>query len=169
MDDFERELTHMLRGPRQQAPFDSEQRERLYRGVRARHRSRTLWRAGGSALAVAGLSAVLALLPGLGSDSRPPADHRPPPATGPTSPPAVPTPTPPATSSATSTSHPPVSPPVTTGADTGAPGSSSPTTAPPPTTAGGSEPTSAPASPPPTSKPPPSPSFPAGPESAGSG
>ncbi|WP_157865219.1 hypothetical protein [Streptomyces prasinopilosus] len=50
MDDFERELTHMMRGARQQTPFDSEQRKRLYRGIRARHRSRTLWRAGGVGL-----------------------------------------------------------------------------------------------------------------------
>ncbi|MFI8304560.1 cellulase [Streptomyces sp. NPDC085927] len=178
MDDFERELTHMMRGPRQQTSFDSEQRKRLYQGIRARHRSRTLWRAGGSALAVAGLSAGLALLPGLGSGSQPPADHRPLPATSPTPPPVLPTPTPPATSSAPSTSHPPMSPPVTTGPATSAAGSAPPTSTSPPATTSGSERTSvpsslpvtsAPASPPPTSEPPSSPSFSAGLESAGSG
>ncbi|MEF9901965.1 cellulase [Streptomyces sp. P9-A2] len=178
MDDFERELTHMMRDPRQQAPFDSERQKRLYQGIRARRRSRTLWRAGGSALAVAGLSAGLALLPGLGSGSQPPADHRPLPATSPTPPPVLPTPTPPATSSAPGTSRPPMSPPVTTSPATGTPGSGTPTSTSPPATTSGSERTSvppsppvttAPASPPPTSEPPHSPSFSAGLESAGSG
>ncbi|MFE9923313.1 cellulase [Streptomyces sp. NPDC005774] len=174
MDDFERELTHMMRDPRQQTPFDSERQKRLYQGIRARHRSRTLWRAGGSALAVAGLSAGLALLPGLGSGSQPPADHRPLPATSPTPPPVLPTPTPPATSSAPSTSR----PPITTSPATDAPESGTPTATSPTATTSGSERTSAPpsppvttapASPPPTSEPSHSPSFSAGLESAGSG
>ncbi|MFI8857742.1 cellulase [Streptomyces prasinus] len=178
MDDFERELTHMMRGAGQQTSFDSEQRKRLYQGIRARHRSRTLWRAGGSALAVAGLSAGLALLPGLGSGTQPPADRRPLPATSPTPPPVLPTPTPPATSSVPSTSLPPVSPPVSTVPAAGTAGSGLPTSAPPPATpsGGGRTPvpssppvTTAPATPPPTSEPPHSPSFSAGLESAGSG
>ncbi|MEU1690952.1 cellulase [Streptomyces hirsutus] len=178
MDDFERELTHMMRDPRQQTPFDSEQQKRLHQGIRARHRSRTLWRAGGSALAVAGLSAGLALLPGLGSGSQPPADHRPLPATSPTPPPVLPTPTPTATSSAPRTSHPPMSPPVTTAPATSAAGSGTPTPTSPPATTSGSERTpvsssppvtSTPTPPPSTSEPPHSPSFSAGLESAGSG
>ncbi|MFC9954611.1 hypothetical protein ACFVIN_29995 [Streptomyces prasinus] len=47
MDDFERELTHMMRGAGQQTSFDSEQRKRLYQGIRARHRSRTRGGGGG--------------------------------------------------------------------------------------------------------------------------
>ncbi|MFB9353024.1 cellulase, partial [Streptomyces heliomycini] len=86
MDDFERELSHMMRDSRQPAPFRPEHQERLYEGIRVRRRSRMLWRAGGSALAVAGLSVGLALL--LGADSRSL------PATGPTPPPG---PTAPAT------------------------------------------------------------------------
>lgn len=124
MDDFEHELTRVMRDSRQPAPFRAEQRERLYEGIRVRRRSRMLWRAGGSALAVAGLSAVLALLPGTGSRSAP-ADHGPLPATGPTPPPVSPSPT-----TAPSTSEPPAGPPATT--STGAPGHApTPTSRPP--------------------------------------
>ncbi len=84
MDDFERELTRMMREGRTHIPLEPGQRTRLYDGIRARRRSRALVRAGGSALAVAGLSIGLALLPHLGSGS-PPADL-PLPATGSTAP-----------------------------------------------------------------------------------
>ncbi|NEC29604.1 cellulase, partial [Streptomyces sp. SID8111] len=67
MDDFERELTRMMRDTRQQTPFADEQRQRLRHGIRARRRMRMLWRAGGSALAVTGLGIGLALLPGVES------------------------------------------------------------------------------------------------------
>ncbi|MGC3003480.1 cellulase, partial [Streptomyces sp. G35A] len=85
MDDFERELSRMMRDTRQQTPFEPAHQWRLYRGIRARRRSRMLWRAGGSALAVTGLSVGLALLPATGSGTRP-ADHRHLPATSPTPP-----------------------------------------------------------------------------------
>ncbi|MEQ8147687.1 cellulase [Streptomyces sp. OP7] len=84
MDDFERELTRMMREGRTHIPLEPRQRTRLYDGIRARRRSRALMRAGGSALAVAGLSIGLALLPHLGSGSAP-ADL-PLPATGSTAP-----------------------------------------------------------------------------------
>ncbi|MDT0396655.1 MULTISPECIES: cellulase [Streptomyces] len=141
MDDFEHELTRMMRDSRQPDPFRAEQRERLYEGIRVRRRSRVLWRAGGSALAVAGLSVVLALLPGTDSRSAP-ADRGPLPTTGPT---AGPTPPPvrPSPTTAPSTSKPPAGPTSTTSA--GTPGyaptptsrppdaSMSTTSAPPPT------------------------------------
>ncbi|MER7491024.1 cellulase, partial [Streptomyces sp. NPDC126497] len=116
MDDFERELTRMMRDARQPAPFRSEQRERLYQGIRVRRRSRLLWRAGGSALAVAGLSVGLALLPSTGSRSLP-ADRGPQSATGP----ASPSPSPAPTTSAPSVSRPPTHASGTTGAGTTAP------------------------------------------------
>ncbi|MEZ3181655.1 cellulase [Streptomyces pimonensis] len=121
MDDFEHELSRMMRDSRQPAPFRSEHQERLYQGIRARRRSRMLWRAGGSALAVAGLSVGLALLPGADSRSLP-ADRGPLPATGPTPPPGP-------TASATSVpsadpsvSRPPTSTSGTTGTGTTSPG-----------------------------------------------
>ncbi|MFI9217573.1 cellulase [Streptomyces werraensis] len=85
MDDFERELTRMMREGRAHTPFDPGRRARLYEGIRARRRTRVLMRAGGSALAVAGLSVGLAFLPHLGSGPAP-ADL-PLPATGSTAPP----------------------------------------------------------------------------------
>lgn len=97
MDDFERELTRMMHDDRRHTPFEPGQRARLYEGIRVRRRSRALWRAGGAALAVAGLSVGLALLPGTGSRSLP-ADRPPLPATSPTPPPPSPTPTAPGTS-----------------------------------------------------------------------
>ncbi|MET7295837.1 cellulase [Streptomyces griseoloalbus] len=168
MDDFEQELTRMMRDSRQQTPFAPESRRRLYQGIRARRRSRMLWKAGGSALAVTGLSIGLALLPATGSR---PAEHRPLPATSPTPPPAFPTPT----TSAPSTSHPPTSTPGTTG--TTAPGyDGTPTSPPPPATpgAGTTTPPTWPVSSPPPTAPPSTepargPSAPAGHASAGSG
>ncbi|MFE8955214.1 cellulase [Streptomyces althioticus] len=85
MDDFERELTRMMREGRAHTPFDPGHRARLHEGIRARRRTRVLVRAGGSALAVAGLSVGLAFLPHLGSGPAP-ADL-PLPATGSTAPP----------------------------------------------------------------------------------
>ncbi|MFC8426453.1 cellulase [Streptomyces sp. NPDC057236] len=172
MDDFERELTRMMRDSRQPAPFRSEHQERLYEGIRVRRRARMLWRAGGSALAVAGLSVGLALLPGADSRSLP-ADRGPLPATGPTPPPASPSPT-----SVPSTSKPPTSPSSTTGDGTTAPGYGGTPTSLPPTSTPDS-PRRATTAPPPVSSPPPTPppstspawgpSASAGEESAGSG
>jgi hypothetical protein len=64
VDHFERMLTRMLCESEQYTPIEPQHRERLRNGVRARQRARTAWRAGGSALAVAGLAVGLALLPG---------------------------------------------------------------------------------------------------------
>lgn len=114
MDDFERELTRMMRDGRRHAPLEPGQRARLYEGIRVRRRSRMLWRAGGSALAVAGLSIGLALLPDTGSRSLP-ADRPPLPATSPTPPPL----SPPPTTAAPSTSLPPTGTPGTTAPGTG--------------------------------------------------
>ncbi|MFI2427282.1 cellulase [Streptomyces sp. NPDC018955] len=151
MDDFERELTRMMRDTRQPAPFRSEHQERLYAGIRVRRRSRMLWRAGGSALAVAGLSVGLALLPGTGSRSLP-ADRGPLPVTGPTPPPVSPTTTS-VPSPDPSFSRPPTHTSGTTDAATTAPGyRGTPTTLPPTTTPG----TTGRA----TTAPPPSPSAP---------
>ncbi|GHH93554.1 cellulase [Streptomyces capillispiralis] len=143
MDDFEQELTRMMRDSGQRAPFAPEHRRRLYQGIRARRRSRLLWRAGGSALAVTGLGVGLALLSAAGSR---PADHRPLPATSPSAPASSPAPT----THAPSTSHPPTSTPGTT-----APGSAA-TSVPPPTStpSGGAGGTTTPAAPPVTSVPP---------------
>ncbi|MFI8091057.1 cellulase [Streptomyces sp. NPDC086080] len=119
MDDFERELARMMHDSRRPAPFEPGQRARLYEGIRVRRRTRMLWRAGGSALAVAGLSIGLALLPGTGSRSLP-ADRPPPPATGPTPSPTSPSPASPSptssppTTSAPSTFLPPTNTPGTT-------------------------------------------------------
>lgn len=177
MDDFERELTRMMRDARQQAPFEPAHQRRLYRGIRARRRSRMLWKAGGSALAVTGLSVGLALLPGADSGARP-ADQRPLPATSPTPPPAAPTPTAPAPSAAARTSPPPDAS-ATADAGTTAPAAGRTTASVPPSaTADGSgrtpspptpPPSSAPPTAPPSSEPPGEPSVPADHESAGSG
>ncbi|MFF1278557.1 cellulase [Streptomyces marokkonensis] len=120
MDDFERELTRMMRDSRQPAPFGPGHRARLYQGIRVRRRSRVLWRAGGSALAMAGLSVGLALLPGTGSRSLP-ADRPPLPATSPTPPPRSPGPT-----SAPSPSLPPTGTAGTTYPGTTYPGTTAP-------------------------------------------
>ncbi|QWB27791.1 MULTISPECIES: cellulase [Streptomyces] len=134
MDDFERDLSRLMRDTQQHTPYEPAQRQRLHQGIRARRRSRMLWKAGGSAVAVAGLSVGLALLPGMLTKAQP-ADPRPQPATsptpthddGPTT--GAPDPSPPPTGSATSV-------PATS------PGSSTPTGT-----------TSSPAGPPPTATP----------------
>ncbi|MBR8639937.1 cellulase [Streptomyces tuirus] len=115
MDDFERNLSRLMRDTQRHTPYEPEHRQRLHAGIRARRRSRMLWKAGGSAVAVAGLSVGLALLPNMLTRAQP-ADHdrRPQPATSPTpsqdsaptfdSPDPSPTPTRPASSApATST------------------------------------------------------------------
>ncbi|GAA4309572.1 hypothetical protein GCM10023086_28970 [Streptomyces venetus] len=85
MDDFERDLSRLMRDTQQHTPYEPEHRQRLHAGIRTRRRSRLLWKAGGSAVAVAGLSVGLALLPSMLTRAQP-ADHdrRPPPATSPT-------------------------------------------------------------------------------------
>ncbi|MEU0287042.1 cellulase [Streptomyces sp. NPDC006147] len=167
MDDFERELTRMMREGRTHIPLEPGQRTRLYDGIRARRRSRALVRAGGSALAVAGLSIGLALLPHLGSGS-PPADL-PLPATGSTAPGASGEPTVSPSGTGPSPSLPPThtpesmppgtSPPGTTGPATTEPGTADPGTThlgtrePPESTATGTAipgTDSTPTSPPPT-------------------
>ncbi|MFI1959024.1 cellulase [Streptomyces althioticus] len=124
MDDFERELTRMMREGRAHTPFDPGRRTRLYEDIRARRRTRVLMRAGGSALAVAGLSVGLAFLPHLGSGPAP-ADL-PLPATGSTAPPRSGGPT----GTASGTSAPGTSVPPTRTTESGTPGSST-TTGPP--------------------------------------
>ncbi|MFF8032829.1 cellulase [Streptomyces sp. NPDC016626] len=175
MDDFERELTRLMRESRARNPFGPEHQRRLYQGIRARRRARMLWRAGGSALAVTGLGVGLALLPVTGSGSRP-ADHRPLPATSPT-PSASPAPT----TSAPDTSRPPTDASTSTGGATTAPGSGgapSPTRSPSATPGAGSRTTWTPPTPPVSSTPPTAtpptetargPSAPADDTSAGSG
>ncbi|MCX4565324.1 cellulase [Streptomyces viridodiastaticus] len=120
MDDFERELTRMMREGRAHTPFDPGRRARLYEGIRARRRTRVLVRAGGSALAVAGLSVGLAFLPHLGSGPAP-ADL-PLPATGSTAPPRSGGPT----GTASGTAEPSTSAPPTRGTGAGTPGDTPP-------------------------------------------
>ncbi|MFI1417439.1 cellulase [Streptomyces sp. NPDC020731] len=132
MDDFERELTRLMRDTRQPASFRSEHQERLYEGIRVRRRTRMLWRAGGSALAVAGLSVGLALLPGADSRSLP-ADRGPLPVTGPTPPPVSPVPATSPPSTDPSVSRPLTNTSGTTSAGTTSPGyGGTPTSLPPP-------------------------------------
>ncbi|MFZ4142384.1 cellulase [Streptomyces griseoincarnatus] len=129
MDDFERELTRMMREGRAHTPFDPGRRARLYDGIRARRRTRALVRAGGSALAVAGLSVGLAFLPHLGSGPAP-ADL-PLPATGSTAPPRSGGPT----GTASATAEPSTSLPPPDSTESGTPGGST-TTGPPMTDPG---------------------------------
>ena len=152
MDDFERDLSRLLRDTQQHTPYEPEHRQRLHAGIRSRRRSRLLWKAGASAVAVAGLSVALALLPNMLTRAQP-ADHRPQPATsptpsqvsGPTSDPPDPTTTP--------TSQEPTAPATTTGGST-LPGGPSTTISPTPTaTASESRTTSAPPTPPPSPTP----------------
>ncbi|MFF6814363.1 cellulase [Streptomyces sp. NPDC012403] len=152
MDDFERELTRMMRDTRQPASFRSEHQERLYEGIRVRRRSRMLWRAGGSALAVAGLSFGLALLPGADSRSLP-ADRGPLPATGPTPPPVSPPPT------SVPSADPSFSLPPTSTSATTAPGYGGTPTSLPPTTTPGTAGRATTAPPPSASAPPATPPF----------
>ena len=83
MDDFERDLSRLMRDTQQHTPYEPAHRQRLHAGIRTRRRSRLLRKAGGSAVAVAGLSVGLALLPGMLNRAQP-ADPRPQPATSPT-------------------------------------------------------------------------------------
>ncbi|MEV5152999.1 cellulase [Streptomyces werraensis] len=122
MDDFERELTRMMREGRAHTPFDPGRRARLYEGIRARRRTRVLMRAGGSALAVAGLSVGLAFLPHLGSGPAP-ADL-PLPATGSTAPPRPGGPT----GTASGPAEPSTSAPPARSTVSGTPGDSTTTT-----------------------------------------
>ncbi|EFL29931.1 predicted protein [Streptomyces viridochromogenes DSM 40736] len=85
MDDFERDLSRLMRDTQQHTPYEPEHRQRLHADIRTRRRSRLLWKAGGSAVAVAGLSVGLALLPNMLTRAQPAdQDRRPPPATSPT-------------------------------------------------------------------------------------
>ncbi|MET9525082.1 cellulase [Streptomyces coeruleorubidus] len=159
MDDFERDLSRLLRDTQQHTPYEPEHRQRLHAGIRSRRRSRLLWKAGGSAVAVAGLSVGLALLPNMLTRAQP-ADHRPQPATsstpsqdsGPTSDSPDPSTTP---------TRPESSAPATTTGGSTPPGGPSTTISPTPTaTASESRTTSAPPTPPPSPTPttaPPSP------------
>lgn len=113
MDDFERDLSRLMHDTRQHTPYEPAHRQRLHAGIRARRRSRLLWKAGGSAVAVAGLSVGLALLPSMLTRAQP-ADHRPQPATSPTaSPDGTPT-TEPSATSPTPTQQPETNLPATT-------------------------------------------------------
>ncbi|MGW0495346.1 cellulase [Streptomyces sp. NPDC003007] len=166
MDDFERDLSRLMRDTRQPASYEPAHRQRLHAGIRARRRSRLLWRAGGSAVAVVGLSAGLALLPGMLTRAQP-ADHRPQPATNPTtSPDRMPT-TEPSAPSSTPTDQPATTQPATTtggvtpSGATSAPADSTPTArasesrtvSAPPTPPPSPTPTTAPASAPESEKP----------------
>ncbi|MFD5161958.1 cellulase [Streptomyces hawaiiensis] len=117
MDDFERDLSRLMRDTQQHTPYEPAHRQRLHAGIRARRRSRLLWKAGGSAVAVAGLSVGLALLPSMLTRAQP-ADHRPQPATSPTaSPDSTPT-AEPSTTSPTPTRPETNLPATTTGGST---------------------------------------------------
>ncbi|MFF1651457.1 hypothetical protein [Streptomyces sp. NPDC058240] len=150
MDHFERQLAQMLRDTEAApAPFEPKHRERLWAGVRVRHRRRAARRAVGSVLAVVGLSVGLSLLPGHAtrvepSHPRPQSTTSPPPS----APPAIPDASPSApSSSGTSTAPAPPdgtatsAPPATIGSTATA------TETPPGSTEGASPPsTSAPPS-----------------------
>ncbi|MFD6174994.1 cellulase [Streptomyces coeruleorubidus] len=159
MDDFERDLSRLLRDTQQHTPYEPEHRQRLHAGIRSRRRTRLLWKAGGSAVAVAGLSVGLALLPNMLTRAQP-ADHRPQPATSPTPSqdggPTFDSPDP----TTTPTEPEPSAPATTTGVST-LPGDPSTTISPTPTaTASETRTTSAPPTPPPSPTPttaPPSP------------
>lgn len=158
MDDFERDLSRLMRDTRQHTPYEPAHRQRLHAGIRARRRSRLLWKAGGSAVAVAGLSVGLALLPSMLTRSQP-ADHRPQPATSPTaSPDSTPT-TEPSATSPTPTQQPETSLPATTTGGVTPSGTTSEPTEPTPTATAsesrtGSTPPAPPPSPTPTTAPP---------------
>ncbi|MEV3971541.1 cellulase [Streptomyces sp. NPDC050698] len=161
MDDFERDLSRLMRDTQRHTPYEPAHRQRLHAGIRARRRSRLLWKAGGSAVAVAGLSVGLALLPGMITRAQP-ADPRP--ATSPTtSPDSTPTPGPTAPSP-TPTEQPETPPPATTsGGVTPSGTTSAPTTTPPTATAAESR--TGTTAPPPSSSPNPTTAPPSAPES----
>ncbi|MEV5315040.1 MULTISPECIES: hypothetical protein [unclassified Streptomyces] len=153
MDDFERELAQLMRDTRQYTPFEPPHRQRLHEGIRAERRVRLLWRAGGSAVAVAGLSIALAVLPGVLTRAQP-AEPRPLPATSPrpsaTTEPASRPPEP----SVTPSVPPSTTPPVTGSGGATPEGTTPPATVPPSSTGSGGRTVSAP---PPSSEPPPPP------------
>ncbi|MFF5369371.1 cellulase [Streptomyces sp. NPDC013187] len=155
MDDFERDLSRLMHDTRQHTPYEPAHRQRLHAGIRARRRSRLLWKAGGSAVAVAGLSVGLALLPSMFTRAQP-ADHRPRPVTSPTaSPDSTPTSSAPAPST-TPTEQPETTLPATTTSTGGITPSgtrSEPTGPAPTTSAPESRTTSAPPTPPPSPTP----------------
>ncbi|MFB6846864.1 cellulase [Streptomyces sp. NPDC056373] len=156
MDDFERDLSRLMHDTRQHTPYEPAHRQRLHAGIRARRRSRLLWKAGGSAVAVAGLSVGLALLPSMFTRAQP-ADHRPRPVTSPAvSPDSTPTSSAP-TPSTTPTEQPETTLPATTTTTTGGITPSRATSEPaepaPTTTAPESRTTSTPPAPPPSSPP----------------
>ena len=105
MDHFERELARMMRDTREHTPFEAEHRARLRSGVRARRRARTVQKAAGSVLAVAGLGLGFFMLPRDPGENRPQAPL-PRPATSPTSPGPDATRTPNVSPSGTSTASP---------------------------------------------------------------
>lgn len=150
MDHFERQLAQMMRDSEAApAPFESKHRERLWAGVRVRHRRRAARRAVGSVLAVVGLSVGLSLLPGHATRVEP--SH---PGPQPTT--SLPTSAPPAIRDAS-----PSAPSSSSGASTApAPPGGTATSAPPATTGSTATATETPpgstegASPPSTSAPP---------------
>ncbi|MGW6548205.1 cellulase [Streptomyces massasporeus] len=158
MDDFERDLSRLMHDTRQHTPYEPAHRQRLHAGIRARRRSRLLWKAGGSAVAVAGLSVALALLPGLLTRAQP-ADPRPQPATSPTtSPDSTPT-TEPSATSPTPTLQPETSLSATTTGGITPSGTTAPPPDPTPTATAsesrsGTTPPAVPPSPTPTTVPP---------------
>ncbi|WP_051853407.1 hypothetical protein [Streptomyces sp. NRRL S-146] len=158
MDDFERDLSRLMRDTQQHTPYEPEHRQRLHAGIRTRRRSRLLWKAGGSAVAVAGLSVALALLPGLLTRAQP-ADPRPQPATSPTSSPDSTPTTEPSATSPTPTLQPETSLPATTTGGTTSSGTTAPPADPTPTATAsesrsGTTPPAPPPSPTPTTAPP---------------
>ncbi|WP_424863137.1 hypothetical protein [Streptomyces sp. MMS24-I29] len=130
MDHFERQLAQMMRDTEAApAPFEPKHRERLWAGVRVRHRRRAARRAVGSVLAVVGLSVGLALLPGHATRVEP-SHPGPQPATSPplSAPPAIPdaSPSTPSPSDTSTAPAPPdgtatIAPPATTGSAATAP------------------------------------------------
>ncbi|NEE06726.1 cellulase [Streptomyces sp. SID7499] len=153
MDDFERDLSRLMRDTQQHTPYEPEHRQRLHAGIRTRRRSRLLWKAGGSAVAVAGLSVALALLPGLLTRAQP-ADPRPKPATSPTSSPDSTPTTEPSATSPTPTLQPETSLPATTTGGVTPSGTTTPPADPTPTaTASESRSGTTPPAPPPSSTP----------------
>ncbi|GAA2514974.1 hypothetical protein GCM10010423_02600 [Streptomyces levis] len=152
MDDFERDLSRLMRDTRQHTPYEAEHRQRLHAGIRARRRARMLWKAGGSAVAVAGISVGLALLPGLLTRAQPPADHRPQPSTSPTVQVDT-TPTTDAPDPSPTPTRPESTAPATTGGVTPSGTTSAPSDPTPSATPSTSRSTSAPPTPPPSPTP----------------
>ncbi|MFF6914568.1 cellulase [Streptomyces sp. NPDC012466] len=153
MDDFERDLSRLMRDTQQPAPYEPAHRQRLHAGIRARRRSRLLWKAGGSAVAVVGLSVGLALLPSMLTRTQP-ADHRPQPAPSPTtSPDSTPTAEPSAPTPTPTEQPATTQPATTTGGVTPSGVTSEPADSTPTATASESRTGSAPPTPPPSPTP----------------